>query len=104
MPGDLAKRRDRLPRQQPFHVSGDFRYGDRLVDVDDAGERRQVGNAGVAGVQHAELVELPVVDAVGEEDADVLPAGPSSCEHVFDYPLAERLAYDRPAVVNASLA
>jgi hypothetical protein len=100
---DRGECRDCLRREELLEVAADEGDRDRLVDVDDTGERRQVGNARVARVQHAELVELPVVHAVGEEGARLLPPWSSGGEPVFDHPLAERFADDRPAVVDADL-
>ena len=57
----------------------------------------------MARVQHPQLVELPVVHAVREERADVLPSRSTSGEAVLDHPLPERLADDRPFVVYADL-
>ena len=48
------------------------------------------------GVEHPQLVELPVVHAVGEKHADVFPLRPPGGEVVLDDPLAEGLGDDRP--------
>ena len=54
-------------------------------------------------VQHAQLVELPVVHAVGEEHADVLEVRPPGGESVFDHPLAEGLGDDgQPSSIPTS--
>ena len=103
MPGDLRERRDRLGREEPLEVATHCRDRHRLVDVHDALESHQIGHARVRRVQHPQLVELPVVHVVGEENADVLEARTPVGELVFDHPLPERLGDDRPAVVDADL-
>ena len=103
MPGDLGERRDRLRREESLEVLPHGGNGDRLVDVDDALDRHQIRHARMRRVQHSQLVELPVVHAVGEEGADVLEPGSAGRERVFDHPLPERLRDHRPPVVEPDL-
>ena len=49
----------------------------RLVDERDPGEGAEVRHAGVPGVEDPQLVQLPGVDVVGEQDADVFPSRPA---------------------------
>ena len=74
----------------------------RLVDEPDPLERAEVGHARVPGVEEAQLVQLPVVDPVGDEHAGVLPRRAAGGELVLHDPLAERLRHDRPAVLDAA--
>src|SRR5205814_2240661 len=103
IPGNLGERRDRLLREESLEVAPYDWDGDRLVDVDDSFDRHQVGHAGMGRVQHAQLVELPVVHTIGEERADVLPSRPPGREPVLEYPLPERLCHDRPPVLDPDL-
>ena len=54
----------------------------------------------VAGVEQAQLVELPVVDAVGEQRAGVLERRAPGGELVLEHPLPERLGDDGPAIAD----
>ena len=54
-------------------------------------------------IEHPQLVQLPVVHAVGEESTDVLPRGPARRERVFEHPLTKRLRDHRPPVVEPAL-
>ena len=103
MPGDLRERRDRLLGEELLEVAALRRDRHRLVDVHDTREGHQIRHARVRRIEHAQLVELPVVHVVGEEHADVLEARTPVGEPVFDHPLPERLGDDRPAVVDADL-
>ena len=61
---DLVERRHGLAVEEAFEERAARPDRHRLVHERDAGQRREVGHARVPGVEQAELVELPVVDAV----------------------------------------
>ena len=69
MAGDRDERGNRFLREEPLQIVPDVGKGDRLVDVDDAGQRHEIRERRMTRVQHPQLVELPVVHAVGEESA-----------------------------------
>ncbi len=75
--------------------------GHRFVDEDQPGEIREVGQHGVAGIQQAELVELPRVDIVGDDDTDRFERRSPGDEGIFDHPLDERLGNHGPPVDEA---
>ena len=103
MARDGDERRNHLIREEPLQIALDAGKGHRLVHVHDVGERHQIRDRRMARVQHPQLVQLPVVHTVGEDDARVLPARSTGGKSVLDHPLPKRLADDRPGVVNADL-
>ena len=58
----------------------------------------------VPGIEHAEFHQLVGFDVGNDLDADVLERGASVAEAVFEDPLCERLAHDRPSVLDAEPA
>ena len=98
---DLNERGKRLELEQPLQEPNDRGYSHRLVDIGHASLRCEVGDARMARIEKAELVELPVVDAVGKSCTNLIPGRPAACEVIFHHPLPERFADDGPEVVDA---
>src|SRR5918992_4443801 len=101
MPGDLVNGRDRLAVEEALEEHPDGRHCHRLVYVRQAGEGREVRDAGVTRVEHAQLVLLPIVEVIGEQRAGNLPWRPIGREVVLHDPLPERLGDDGPTVDDA---
>src|SRR5580765_2949898 len=54
-------------------------------------------------IEHPQLVQLPVVHTVGEENTDVLESGSVRRERVFEHPLTKWLRDHGPVVVESTL-
>ena len=73
-PGSRSSVGHGLVMEEILEERPDRRDRHRIVDEGDPGQRREVGDAGVPGVEQPQLVELPVVDAVVSSDAERPPS------------------------------
>ena len=99
-PGHLGQGRAALVLHVAEQEVDEERVLADLVRVAVAGEVAEVAERLVAGVEQPQLHQLVGHDVVDELHAGVLEGRPAVGEVVLEHPLGERLAHDRPAVLD----